>query len=386
MQEFLSFIKNNLDKQTLVRLTLANKRIRSNELKTVTARPIQTKKGTVLSFVFRYPTKDITKNFAFPEVPEQVQAMLEKDFLQAVAYTLDADWHLSINTKNKIKITKKAPTHNEQPSMSHDRKKNRLIKTSGNIYLRELGITTAEGKVKKDKQDKYRQINKYVEIIDGILKSVPLKRSFNVVDMGAGKGYLTFGLYDYLNQVTSRDANVIGVELRKELVDSCNLIAEKSNFRNLKFEQGSIADADLPDIDVLIALHACDTATDDSIYRGIKSGSKVIVCAPCCHKQIRKQMDPEDDLSEITRFGILKERQAEIVTDTIRALIMEAHGYKTRVFEFIATEHTPKNILIVGVKQSDSDFPDPEVLKKIENIKATYGIEYHYLERLMQEA
>lgn len=385
MQQFLTFLKESLQENFFVELTLANKRDKSNDLKLVIVKPVQTKKGDRLSFVYRYPTKDITKNFSWEESLEQVEWMLNKDFLQAVAYTLKEDRHLTIHSKNKSKITTKPPTKTEKPLLEHNRQKNRMIATEGNIYLHELGITTADWQVKSTKQDKYRQINKYVEIIDGVLKSSPLGPSYNVVDMGAGKGYLTFALYDYLYQTTGQNPNVIGVELRKELVEKCNLIAEKSSFPNLKFQEGTIIDAPLPDIDVLIALHACDTATDDAIYRGIKSGSQVIVCAPCCHKQIRKQIDPEDDLAQITRFGILKERQAEIITDAIRALFLEAYGYKTRVFEFIATEHTPKNILIVGTKQREMDQPDPEILQQIQNIKSTYGIEYHYLEKLLRE-
>jgi tRNA A58 N-methylase Trm61 len=383
MQTFLSFLKDSLNDKSFVQLTLANKRLKSNELRTVTAKPIQTKKGDRLSFVYRYPTKDITKNLTYEESISTLERMLKDDFLQSVIYTINGDWHLTINSKNKTKITKKPASTKEKPDLQHDREKNRIIGTEGNIYLRELGITTIDWKVKNAKQDKYRQINKYVEIIDGILKSVPLKPSYNVVDMGAGKGYLTFALYDYLTKTAKQNPNVIGVELRKELVDKCNDIAEKAAFPNLNFQEGTIKEAALPEIDVLIALHACDTATDDAIFRGIESRSQVIVCAPCCHKQIRKQINPEDDLGQITRFGILKERQAEIVTDAIRALVLEAFGYKTRVFEFISTEHTPKNVLIVGVKQKDVDQPDPEILKQIENIKSTYGIEYHYLEKLV---
>ncbi len=225
MQQFLTFLKNSLDNQTFVKLTLANKRDKSGELRTVTIRPIKTKRGDQLSFVMRYPTKDITKNYSHSESLEKVESMLQEDFLQAIAYTLEEDWHLSINAKNKSKITKKPPSEKVKPSLSHDRKKNRLIQTKDSVYLRELGITTAEDKVKKNKQDKYRQINKYVEIIDGVLKSVPLGESYNVVDMGAGKGYLTFGLYDYLHHVAEQNPNVIGVELREELVDTCNEIA-----------------------------------------------------------------------------------------------------------------------------------------------------------------
>jgi hypothetical protein len=166
------------------------------------------------------------------------------------------------------------------------------------------------------------------------------------------------------------------------LVDICNTIAQKAGLANLNFVKGTIEKAELNKIDILIALHACDTATDDAIYRGIKSEAELIVCAPCCHKQIRKAMNVTNELNNVTRFGILKERQAEIITDTIRAMILEAHGYKTNVFEFISLEHTPKNVMIVGRKTKDKK-NKKEILNNIAAIKRLYGIEKHYLETLL---
>ena len=171
--------------------------------------------------------------------------------------------------------------------------------------------------------------------------------------------------------------------MRKELVDTCNQIAQKANFTQLNFITGSIDTAELSKVDMLIALHACDTATDQAIYRGIKADAKVIICAPCCHKQVRKSMKPKNDISAITRFGILEERQAEILTDTIRALILEVFGYKTKVFEFISTEHTPKNVLIVGVKTEQTEAAKSKAFGKIKNLKSLFNLEYHELEKLM---
>ena len=170
--------------------------------------------------------------------------------------------------------------------------------------------------------------------------------------------------------------------MRKELVEKCNDIAKQSAFDGLEFKTGSIDTAELPATDMLIALHACDIATDQAIYRGITGGAKVIVCAPCCHKQIRKQLQPQSAVSPVTRFGILEERQAEILTDTIRALILEAYGYKTKVFEFISTEHTPKNVLITAIKTRDTTTPDPKALEQINSLKQLFGIKQHELERL----
>ncbi|PWJ34206.1 class I SAM-dependent methyltransferase [Sediminitomix flava] len=385
LEQFIQFLQDSLQQSTFVELKLANKRDKESDLRTLTAKVVKIKKGTCLSFVYRHETKDITKNFLFEEAVTLIHEHLKTDFYQADLKTTSADYFLNINNKNVAKLKTKQATKKEAPKQSHDKQKHRFIKAEGNVYLKELGVVTADDKVKNSRQDKYRQINKYVEIIDGILKSVKFDGRFNVVDMGAGKGYLTFALYDYLTNVVNREANVIGVELRQNLVEYCNSIAEKAGFEHLSFQEGTIQEATLEAIDVLIALHACDTATDDSIYRGIKANSKVIICAPCCHKQVRKQLCPTDDLSEITQFGILKERQAELLTDGIRALILEAYGYKTKVFEFISTEHTPKNVLVVGVKQKDLSEPDPEVIKKIENIKQTHGLKYHYLQEILDK-
>jgi hypothetical protein len=381
--QFINLLNESLTNNTFVKLSLMNKRDKTNELKTVSAKLIVVKDGVKLSFVYRYPTKDITKNYNFEESVKVIENHMDTDFLQADLFTLQADYYLTINHKNIASIKKKEASTKEIPQPAHDKEKNRLIATDNNIYLRELGVITADWKVKNSMQDKYRQINKYIEIIDGILRNSNLKNTLNVVDMGAGKGYLTFALYDYLQNVLKKTATVIGVELRKELVSDCNIIAQKSNFTNLSFKAGTIKEVELPETDMLIALHACDTATDDAIFRGINAEAKIIICAPCCHKQVRKQMNPTDDLNLITQFGILKERQAELLTDGIRALLLEAYGYKTKVFEFIATEHTPKNVLIVAVKQKNIKTLDIKILEKIENIKKIHGIEYHYLEKLL---
>ena len=232
-------------------------------------------------------------------------------------------------------------------------------------------------------QDKFKQINHYVEIINGILKDVPFEKDITVADMGSGKGYLTFALYDYLYNTLKQQATVYGIEMRDDLVNKCNTIAAHAGYTNLHFKKGTIQEADLPAADLLIALHACDTATDDAIYKGIKANAKIIICAPCCHKQIRKQMAPENALKSITRHGILLERQAEMVTDAIRALLLEAHGYKTKVFDFIATEHTPKNVMIVAVKSDKAVANPQEYLDKVQELKQLFNIKTHYLETIL---
>ena len=200
-----------------------------------------------------------------------------------------------------------------------------------------------------------------------------------IADFGSGKGYLTFALYDHLFNNLKMTPSVSGFELRENLTRFCNELAEKQPFSNLKFIAQDINDYQTERLDMLIALHACDTATDVAIAKGIKANAKIIVVAPCCHKQIRKQLNVHNEMQPILKHGIMEERQAELLTDGIRALLMEAHGYKTKVFEFISTEHTPKNVMIVGIKSKAKN----EALAQVESIKKHYGIEYHALERLI---
>jgi protein-L-isoaspartate O-methyltransferase len=382
LQLFLGYILSSLENKEFQKITISHKRDESDTLKNVFAKAAVLKAGLKLSFVYRYPTKDITKNFDVEAGLALIGEILEKDFYQADLFTTTADWHYTVNAKGIGRLHETPPAIPEAALYTHDKIKRRFITLENNVYLRELGVATADAKVKKDMEDKYRQINKYIEIADGIVSSAALPPSFHIVDMGSGKGYLTFALYDYLSNVLKLSPEITGVEQRTELVERSNKIAEQAGFNKLSFQAGSIETAELEQIDMLIALHACDTATDEAIYRGIQAESKVIICAPCCHKQVRKQINPENDLRSITKYGILEERQAEIITDSIRALILEAYGYKTKVFEFISTEHTPKNVLIVGIKKGNEK-ADPIILAQIRNIKKLYNIQYHHLEKLL---
>ena len=382
---YLQDILLSIESQCFIKLTLSNKRKKIADLKNVFIKPVLLKNVVKLSFVYRYPTKDITKNFDIKDAIILVEKMMQDEFYNADLFTTSEETHIAIQKNESIKIIKKPSTSGiKEQTTQHDKEKIRVIKTTNSVYLKELGITTAEGLVKKDMQDKFKQINRYVEIIEGIIKDHNFSSKLDVVDMGSGKGYLTFALYDYITNKINLSATVTGIELREELVTKCNEIALAANFKNLHFKAGTIQEAVLPETDILIALHACDTATDEAIYSGIKINAKVIICAPCCHKQIRKQMMPENELKSIVKHGILLERQAEITTDAIRALLMEANGYKTKVFEFIATEHTPKNVLIVGIKSDHPTNDRHNILQKVDGLKSLFGIKTHHLETLLK--
>jgi len=380
---FLEALANSITENTFVRLTLSKNREKTSDLKKVIIKLATIRKSLHLSTVFRHKTKDITKNFLVKEGLVEVSKMVGKQFLIANLFTVEEDFCLEIASNGKDKLRRNKPAFPTLPERNHDKTKQRLITKTH--YLKELGVLDAKGRIQKDKGDKYKQINKFIEIIDGLVRQHPVlknEKNIQVVDMGAGKGYLTFALYDYLINVFKTTATVKGVEVRPDLIEKCNKIAQKVGFKQLVFEEGYISDFSIDKTDILIALHACDTATDDAIFKGIQANAELIICAPCCHKQIRQQIKGSDILQPILDYGILKERQAEMITDTIRALLLEASGYKTKVFEFISTEHTGKNVMIIG--QKHTNFIDQSaLLKKITTLKETFGIEYHYLERLL---
>lgn len=371
-----------LQKQ-LIKLTLTNKREKSSDLKKIIVTVVELKKGYCLNFVYRHNTKDITKNYELELGFETLKNALANDFFNADIYATSENISLTILPNGKLKFKTSSPSLQMINSFTHDKIKERLIDSKENIYLRELGVTNDKWEIRHEMSDKYKQINKYIELLSPEIKELNLTDKFHVVDMGSGKGYLTFALYDYLCQKSDKEIRMTGVEYRDDLVSLCNRIAQKSDFKSLNFIQGSIAETKLDKIDILIALHACDTATDDAIYRGIQSNAEMIVCAPCCHKQIRKSFNISNELSSVMKFGILKERQAEIITDSIRAMIMEAYGYKTKVFEFISSEHTPKNVMIVGRKVQKINSNKQVILDNVNAIKKTFGIEKHYLESLL---
>lgn len=380
--ELLIFLHESLQEGRFVKLALGHYKGREEGLKQIHARRIMVKRQEVLSLTYRYKTRDIVKNYPFAEAEDLIGGLLGGDFLTATLFTVDFD--LAYDGQ-KNTLTKK-PATQQETSLDHDRSKTRQLGAEA-PWLHLLGITDKDGKVRKDAQDKFRQIDKYIETLSAQLKNIDLSRGVRVADMGAGKGYLTFALYDYLTRKLGVKAEVTGVEYRADLVALCNKIAGQCDYNGLKFIQGTIADYRAKDINVLIALHACDTATDDAIAKGIKAGAELIVVAPCCHKQIRREIEAhkaKNPLDFLLRHGTFLERQAEMVTDGLRALLLEYEGYGTKVFEFISDAHTPKNVMIVALRNPKAKRHDPSLLAKIGETKAYFGITRHHLEKNLE--
>ncbi|MBL7937308.1 MAG: SAM-dependent methyltransferase [Bacteroidia bacterium] len=386
-EQYTSLLKKSLIDNTFVKLSLANYKGSIDALKNIYIKKTRIKEEEKFSFTYRYQTKDIVKNFSINEGVDLIHNFIsDGDFTHASLFTIDGDAIFEYINKDKTTLKKVNASHLQLPSLEHNNQKHRLIEAQGKAYLHQLKITDDKGNVIPNAQDKYKQINHYIELLSPLIKNLPKQDMLNVLDMGAGKGYLTFALYDYLTQVLSLKTIVTGVEYRKDLVELCNMIARKSHFNDLQFVEGTIMDYDASATNVLIALHACDTATDDAIYKGINANADLIVVAPCCHKQIRREIEKhktKNELDFLLKHGIFLERQAEMVTDGLRALILEYFNYSTKVFQFISEAHTPKNVMIVAEKKLKTEEQKKEILEKIKKSKAYFGIGAHHLENLM---
>ncbi|WP_338719831.1 SAM-dependent methyltransferase [Devosia sp. XK-2] len=380
--EFVAATREAFVDGSLTRLKLGGYHGDEAELKSAEGRKVTIKAGERLSLVFRYKTRDVTKNLSVDEVAALLDHGLANQWRSARLETTGFDLQFE-RQGDKQRLKRVDVAGRAKPKAGHDRAKNRPITDMSAVWLHALGITGKDGVVRNDAQDKFRQINKMVEIFAPLIQGLKAESPV-IVDMGAGKGYLDFALYDYLSNAVERPARIIGVELRPALVEAGNALARKSGFGGLRFEAGNILAYDASGADAVIALHACDTATDDAIYQGIKAGAGLIAVAPCCHKQIRREMSTgaaDDRLDFLLRHGTFMEKQAEMVTDGLRALLLEANGYRTKVFEFVSDAHTPKNNLIVAQKGNAGS--RQAALDRIAAVKAMFGVEKHYLEGLL---
>lgn len=354
-------------------------------LERVTARRVVLRGEDCLSFVYRYRTRDITKNLPLAEALTAVAALLPKAFRNAHLLTsAGEELQLSFSKKGKPALfVGKGPSHIGGAAEEHDREKKRYLDLD-RPFLTDLGVTTVRHELIPALARKWKQINKFIEIFDHALAAaaVPAEQPVHVVDFGSGKGYLTFAVHDYLTHGLGRQAQVTGVELRRELVDLCNAAAARLQHPGLVFHCGDVRSYAPPRIDVMIALHACDIATDYALHLGIRSGAAVVMCSPCCHKEIRPQMQSPAVLRGMLDYGVHLGQEAEMLTDSLRALLLEACGYETKVFEFVSLEHTNKNKMILAVKRPQAVDAAPR-LAQIAELKAFYGIREQTLERLL---
>ena len=334
----------------MVKLTLSRPRSRESA-RNIYGRVVELKGGRMVSFTIRHAQRDLTRNEPPEAAVGAVRSWLEREFEEAHLFTSTGDWRLRVQPGREPSLRASRPAFVTVPAPEHDHAKVRAV--SDAPFLVKLGVTAPDGTARPGMADKLRQVERFVEIIGHLVEASPLAeaRSVRVCDMGAGKGYLTFAVHHYFAR-RGVAAEVIGVEQRKDMVELGNSVARELGCEGLRFERGTIEDFPMPaTLDVLIALHACDTATDDALAAGIRAGASLLVVAPCCHKEVRRQLAAPVALIEVLAHGILAERQAELLTDGLRAMALEASGYEAKVFEFISHEHTGKNVMIAATKR-----------------------------------
>ena len=382
-EEFLRGLARCLQGGTLVKLVLGKYRGHDSELRNIIIRPVTVRDADCLSMVYRYRTKDITKNLPVNEGMAMIDGLLGDAFRSAHLFSTGKNVQIEFSKKGKCVVHTSKPTVETLPDREQDHRKERMINPD-RPFLKALGVTNERHEVLPSMSRKWKQINVFLGLFQHAFDSSPISRErcVHVVDFGCGKGYLTFSVYDHLKNVMGLPARVTGVEVRKDLVGFCGEVARREGMEGLQFQQGDIETYAPGDIQVLIALHACDTATDQAIFMGIRGGAGIIMCAPCCHKEIRPQMVIPPVLRPVLQFGIQLGQEAEMVTDTLRALWLEACGYDTQVFEFISLEHTSKNKMILAVKRKHPGDPAP-VLAQIHSLQEFYGIKTQALGALL---
>ena len=383
-QQFFLDIQQSIENKSFERLILSQYKGDLADLEKMTFRMIELQGQATLSCLYHHITQDITKNYAIAEGLEKIAELLNLS-KQANLFTLNQDIQLKKNKKKAmLNIQKKQASATKVEQHQHNREKQRYVQQQS-PFLKHLGITDEKGQIIPSMARKWKQINKFIEIFSNAYEQIDAsQQELNIVDFGSGKGYLTFALYDYL-LAQHKTPLITGVELRSNLVEFCQNVANQVGFNHLDFFEGDVRSYQPAKLDLMIALHACDIATDFAIHTGIRLNASMIMCAPCCHKELRPQLKSPEVLQPMLQFGIHAGQQAEMLTDTLRALLLKAYGYETKVFEFVALEHTSKNKMILATKRKDIQQPDPNIMQQIQALKAMYGIEKQSLELLLQD-
>lgn len=385
--QFIEKLTASLAEGTFVRVILSNGPDAAGPQK-ILGRRVDLKGKPHLSFTLRHATRDVTKNFPVSAGTEWLQTQLAAGFSSALLGTTRRDWQLTLQKSGAARLVSHQPATTAAPDTTHDQPRQTLLDDSAQDWLHGLGVTDSAGKVRASMADKHRQIAHYLEILSHLAKDCGWGETSKapgelvLADMGCGKGYLTFGAWHLFHRVWQQPMRVIGVETREDLVALTNKLAQQLKADRLEFISGTIDSAPLTRVDALIALHACNTATDDAIQRGVTLGAKLIVVAPCCHKELRPQLGKPAPFAPVLRHGVMEERLAEWLTDGLRALFLEWAGYRTKVFEFVASEHTPKNLMIAAIREH-KPFTAENVRRQIEELKSLFGIKHHALDALL---
>jgi SAM-dependent methyltransferase len=356
VESLTALIEQLISDRTLIMATLSQVRYKGETCTKVQIKPVELKGKLHYQFASYIGTKVEHRNVPAELAAEEMTLLFRETFRQGLLCTVEADYQVLISKKFKVSILTKSPTKKEEPDLAHNRRKRYVLEDGEPVpFLVELGIMNREGKVLAKRYDKFRQINRFLEMVEDVLADLPTGRPLTIVDFGCGKSYLTFALYHYLTVRKKRELNIIGLDLKADVIEHCNELAAKIGYDHLKFLVGDIAEYnELDQVDMVITLHACDTATDAALEKAVRWGASVILSVPCCQHELFAQIENEV-MSPMLSHGILKERFSALATDAIRAKLLDMMGYSSQLLEFIDLENTPKNILIRAVKSSGGD-------------------------------
>lgn len=389
---FLQRLADACADDSFARLTLSSPVDPDAAVQRIVARLVEIQGARCLSFTLREAKRDTTQNVPLAEVQTFVERELRR-FRAAMLATTDADWQLQLGDGDGAgKLIRHKPSQKSKPARAHDESKKTYLGADALPWLQVLDLVDQQGRTKPKLADKKAQLDRYVEILAHLAQDCGWgagedQPALRLVDVGCGKGHLTFAAWHLVANVLRRPVAALGVEARPELVEQANARAAAVGAQGLRFVAGDIGTAPLPAVDALVALHACNTATDHAIRRGIEARAKLVVVAPCCHQEVRPQLGSPAPLGPVLRHGFMAERMAEWATDGLRALVLEWAGYKTKVVEFVSSEHTGKNVMIAGVRDDAprSDAQVAEARARIGAFKAFFGIGAQALDPLLQQ-
>lgn len=368
-EELIAELKNVIN-ESLLRIVISNPRIKDGITK-IKIRPV------MLNGVLSYQsteyigTQVFHKNYDDDEIARYVEKMIVNSFKQCEILTRNVTETILVSKKGKITLNRKKSgvnsvkiPENIKMDLNHNRKKNYILEEGIPVpFLVDLGVMNNKGEVLKPKYDKFKQINRFLEFIRDVVMELPGDRELKIIDFGCGKSYLTFAIYYYLHDLCGLDVSITGLDLKKDVIEKCNNLSNKYGYDKLTFKLGDIAEYQgANQVDMVVTLHACDTATDYALYKAVIWNAKVILSVPCCQHEVNKQIKNEL-MSPVLEYGILKDRLSAIMTDAIRAEMLKTKGYKTEILEFIDMEHTPKNLLIRAVKKNEKG--DKEKIDKL---------------------
>lgn len=358
----------------LMDITISNPE-KEEALTKIKIRPMELKGKVQYQIEEFTKTQAFHKNVTLAELQELFPAYFENRFRQAQLHLQGEDVQILVSKKGAVSILRKKTKGETLPKLplSHNRTKNYILNEGTPVpFLVELGVMTKDGAVTKAKYDKFRQINRFLEFVQDILPALPNNRTITILDFGCGKSYLTFAIYHFLKVLHGRDVRIIGLDLKKDVIANCNRLAEKLGYSELTFLHGDIADYEgMNQVDMVVTLHACDTATDFALAKAIGWDASVILSVPCCQHELNKQIQNEK-LAPLLKYGLIKERTAALFTDAIRGNLLEAAGYQTQILEFIDMEHTPKNILLRAVRKQK--LSEEKLQKNLEEIKPVLDV------------